>query len=258
MSSALQFLIEGVSAFYLGHSLVSPTLPEMMQDVLKAPVAYQILNGAPLELQWKESANAQGVNGRDWLVDNPVDALVLTERVPLATTIEYHASAQYAADWAELAIKANPAVQTFMYQTWDDIDDKTTGTTQTWRDRIVSELPLWQGIVDDVNADLPEGAKPMQIIPAGMGMVRLHDAIAAGKVPGASSIRDFFRDDIHPTDTGFYYVAMINYAALTGESPVGKPASLMGQYGPYPAVPADQLPVLQQLAQETVQEFRAD
>lgn len=258
MSAVLQFLIEGVSAFYLGHSLVSPTLPEMMRDVLDSPVEYQVINGAPLELQWKESAQGQGKPGRDWLPGNPVDALVITERVPLATTIEYHASADYALKWVELARQANPSVQSYLYQTWDDIDDKTTGTTQTWRDRIVSDLPLWQGIADDVNAKLPQDAKPMQIIPAGMGMVRLYDAIAADQVPGADTIRDFFRDDIHPTDAGFYYVAMIHYAALTGKSPVGLPTQLKGEYGPYPPVPKEQAAVLQKLAQETVQQFRAN
>lgn len=255
MSGVLQFLAEGFTAFYLGHSLVSPTLPEMMRDVTDATIQYQIINGAPLELQWKESAVAQGVDGRSWIPDHPVDILVLTERVPLAPTIEYHDSAGYATRWVKLALAANPAVQPYLYQTWDDIDDATTGTTRTWRDRIVADLPQWQGIVDDVNADLPKGAKPMRLIPAGLGMVRLYDAIDQGRVPGATTIRDFFRDDIHPTDAGFYYVTMIHYAALTGKSPVGQPAQLMGEYGPYPPVPKDQAKVLQQLAQETVEAF---
>ncbi|WP_423210714.1 hypothetical protein [Paracoccus yeei] len=255
MTSVLQFLAEGITAFYLGHSLVSPTLPEMMRDVTKATIQYQIINGAPLEVQWKESAVAQGVDGRSWIPDHPVDVLVLTERVPLAPTIEYHDSAGYAARWVKLALDANPRVQSYLYQTWDDIDDAQTGTTRTWRDRILSDLPQWQGIVDKVNAGLPADAAPMQLIPAGLGMVRLHDAIAKGRVPGADSIRDFFRDDIHPTDAGFYYVTMIHYAVLTGKSPVGLPRQLMGEYGAYPPVPKDQVEVLQQLAQETVAAF---
>lgn len=255
MTAIMQFLAEGLSVLYIGHSLVSPTLPEMMQDLLDAPVEYQILNGAPLELQWKDSASAQGVTARDWLPAHPVDALVLTERVPLATTIEWHHSADWAERWLELAAGANPRVQGYLYETWDDLDDARTGSTQAWRDRILADLPLWQGIVDQVNAARPPGTPPMRLIPAGLGMVRLDEAVRRGEVPGADSIRDFLRDDIHPNDAGFYYVAMIHYAALTGRSPVGLPARLMGRDGPYPALPADQARALQGLAARSVAGF---
>lgn len=252
MSAILHFLLKGVSAFYLGHSLVSPTLPEMMHSVLDAPVEYALINGAPLEYIWGNSADSEGVDGRDWLSGHPVDALVMTERVPLATTVEWHASADYATRWVELARKVNPEVRTYLYQTWDDIDDP-----QAWRERIESDLPLWQTIVDDVNRNLPDLAHPMQLVPAGLGMVRLQDAVTAGKVPGVGSIRDFFTDDIHPNTNGFYYVAMIHYAALTGKSPVGLPNVLMGKYGPHPAVPKDLALTLQELAQVTVEAYRA-
>ncbi|MFT4012093.1 MAG: hypothetical protein QM682_01585 [Paracoccus sp. (in: a-proteobacteria)] len=252
-----QLLADVLSVFFIGHSLVSPDLPQMLKGTIDQPVEYQIINGAPLEVQWKDPAGIEGQVAREWLPSHKVDVLVLTERVPLAITMEYHASADYAYRFVESALQGNPQVQSYLYETWDDIDDKATGSTNAWRDRIVSDLPLWQQIADDVNARLPRGAKPMQVIPGGLGMVRLHDAIAAGKVPGASSIRDFFRDDIHPTDAGFYYVAMIHHAVLTGKSPVGLPNQLMGRWAPYATVPPEQARVLQELAQETVTEFDA-
>ena len=254
MSAILQYLL---SAFYLGHSLVSPNLPEMMYAVLDDRVEFQLINGAPLEINWNDSATAQGVDGRKWLAANPVDAIVITERVPVLTTMQWHHSADYAAKWVELAAKTNPHVKSYLYATWDDIDDAQTGTTRTWRDRIVSDMAHWQAIANDTNAKLPQLEMPMRIVPAGLGMVRLHDAIAEGKVPDSTSIRDFFHDDIHPNHNGFYYVTMIHYAALTGKSPVGLPSTLMGAGGPYPPVPKDMALMLQQLAQETVEEFRA-
>jgi len=254
MPGLFQFLLEGVSALYIGHSLVSPTVPGMMQQLLGRPVEMQILNGAPLQLQWTESRHAQGVDARAWLPNHPVDTLVLTERVPLGPAMEYHDSAGYAARWLELARQGNPEVQPWLYQTWDYIEP---GSTRPWRDRILADLPKWQQILAEVNRDRPAGAQPMRLIPAGLGMVRLHDAIAAGQVPGARSIRDFFRDDIHPTEAGgFYYIAMIHYAALTGKSPVGLANQIPGGGGPYPEVPRAQAEVLQRLAWETVQAFR--
>ncbi len=249
----MQFLIESVTAVYIGHSLVSPTVPGMMQSLLQEPVEMQIINGAPLEVQWNDAHHAQGVNGREWLPEHPVDALVLTERVPLDPAMEYHDTLGYAARWVALARQSNPAVRPYLYQTWDYIE---AGPTGPWRDRILADLPKWQAIVDHVNMDLPQGAEPMRLIPVGLGMVRLHDAASAGEVPGATSIRDFFRDDIHPTEAGgFYYIAMIHYAALTGKSPVGLTNQIPGGGGPYPRVPKEQAEVLQQLAWQTVQEF---
>lgn len=251
--SVLSYLAEGLSVFYLGHSLVSPTLPAMMQDLLNRPVEYQVINGAPLQWQWEHSAEAQGRDGRAWLPGHALDALVLTERVPLATTIEYHDSGRYALDWVQAARQGNPQVQSYLYQTWDDID---TGDGRAWRDRILADLPLWQGIVQQVNAGLPPEAPPMQLVPAGLGMVRLYDAIGQGQVPGADSIRDFFSDNVHPNDAGFYYVAMIHYASLTGDSPLGQPRQLDGEWGPYPPLPADQAKALQELAQQVVSDYR--
>jgi len=256
MAGILQFLIETVSVFYIGHSLVSPTVPGMMQSLLAEPVEMQIINGAPLELQWTQARHAQGVNGREWLPDHGVKALVITERVPLASTLDYHDSRGYAAKWVALARRSNPGVKPYLYQTWDNI---APGPTGPWRDRILADLPVWQSIADAVNRDLPEGAEPMRLIPAGLGMVRLHDAIEKGEVPGASSIRDFFRDDIHPTEAGgYYYIAMIHYAVLTGKSPVGLTRRIPGGGGPYPEVPAPQAAVLQRLAWEVVQDFGRD
>ena len=48
------------SVLFVGHSLISPTLPTMMDDLLEAEVHYQIINGAPLESAWKDSRKAEG------------------------------------------------------------------------------------------------------------------------------------------------------------------------------------------------------
>ncbi|MTH77822.1 hypothetical protein GL286_08800 [Paracoccus aestuariivivens] len=228
----------------------------MVDSALDGTVHYEIINGAPLEILWRDSATAQGEDGRAWLSANPVDALVLTERIPLAETMEWHGTLDYATRWTELALGTNPKVKPYLYETWDNIDDAATGSTQAWRDRIVSDLKVWQKVADEVNARVPQLETPMQIIPAGLGMVRLHDAIAEGKVPRATSIRDFYEDDIHPNLPGYYYVVMIHYATLTGQSPVGLPTRFMGKYGPFPPVDKDIAAVLQQLALETVQDFQ--
>ena len=262
---ATQLLIDSISAFYIGHSLISPTLPDMMDDLLAGPVHYEIINGAPLENTWKNSGKAEGEDGRKWLKKNQVDVLVLTERVPLEPTLRWHDPARYARRWADLAARTSPDMQPYLYETWHNIDSGTGREIPwddkghlPWRQRIDDDLSQWTGIVNDANARLPTGRKPMRLIPAGQGMGRLHDALAAGDVPGATRLQDFFSDDIHPNDLGMYYVAMIHYATITGKSAVGQPRVLQREDGgTFVAPSAEMAAALQRLADETVAAYRA-
>ena len=111
--------------------------------------------------------------------------------------------------------------------------------------------------MDDVNRPRAGKAPPMRLIPAGQGMARLYDALAAGEVPGATRIQDFFSDDIHPNDLGMYYVAMIHYATITGQPAEGLPRRLTDAHGGTFQTPSPDLAAtLQRLADETVAAYR--
>lgn len=264
ITSIGQLLVVNLSALFIGHSLVSPTLPMMMSDLLGQDLRYQIINGAPLQINWEESSKAEGEDGRASLAQNPVDVLVMTERVPLAGTIEWHDSAKYAREWADLAASANPKVRPYIYETWHSLNSGTgievpydPDAHLPWRQRLDRDLSLWKSIVTDANAGRPAEYEPIRLIPAGQAMARLSDAIDAGRVPGFTSIRQLFRDDIHPTDVGFYFVALVHYAVLTGESPVGLRADLKNAWGnPYQMPTSEQARILQEIAAETVRDFK--
>lgn len=264
IGSFTQVLADGLSAFFIGHSLVSPTLPMMLTDLLGQEVHYEIINGAPLQVTWQDSAKAEGEDGRAWLAANPVDVLVMTERVPLAGTIEWHDSAKYAREWADLAAKTNPDVRPYIYETWHSLDSGTgvevpydPDSHLPWRQRLDRDLALWKSIADDANKGRPAEYLPIRLIPAGQAMARLSDAIDAGTVPGIKSIRELFRDDIHPTDVGFYFIALVHYAEMTGDSPVGLRANLKNAWGnPFQMPTPEQARVLQEIAEETVRDFK--
>ncbi|MGB8814936.1 MAG: hypothetical protein WCC57_17290, partial [Paracoccaceae bacterium] len=161
------------------------------------------------------------------------DVLILTEAIPLAGQIEWNDSAGRVAAFADLAWSANPATQVFVYETWHNLasgpgatiaDDPGAGVL--WRDRIAADLPVWEGLTLPANSIRPDGAPLVRVIPAGQAMALAADAIAAGQVPGANSIRDLFSDDIHPNGKGLYLVAMVHIAAITGKSPEGLNAKL--------------------------------
>ncbi|MGB1248291.1 MAG: T9SS type A sorting domain-containing protein [Chitinophagales bacterium] len=82
-------------------------------------------------------------------------------------------------------------------------------------------------MMDYANDNRPDGATPVYIIPGHRMMARLYDDIALDLVPGISDISDFFGDNIHPNSLGDYAVAMIHYACIFNESPLGLSNDLM-------------------------------
>ncbi len=246
---------------YVGHSLVGPDLPPLVDATLRAmnqpgTVQAQVINGAPLSFNWENSADGEGVDARATLARGQTDVLILTEAVPLAGHLEYSNTAQAIADFAGLAVSANPDVRVYLYETWHSLLSGTDtppqgdpGGTIPWRDRITADLILWEDA-----ALRGSTATPVQLIPAGQAMGLLSDAITAGEVPGMTSMQDVFSDDIHPGQKGLYFLAMVHAAAITGKSPEGVPAKLTRTWASRDAVISDALALaLQRIAWTAVQ-----
>lgn len=236
------------SVVMIGHSLFGPDNPQMLDQLLdtraEATVEAQIINGAPLSYNWQHSATAEGVDSRERL-RLPADAVIVTEAIPLANHLKWSGTEQAVTQFYELARAASPEVQFYLQETWHSLNSGTgtavpfdDGADAPWRQRLEQDLPRWQAVVDGVNAATGGDVK---LLPAGQAMARLDDAIQAGTMPGLASIRDVFADDIHPNATGFYFLALLQYAVLTGENPSGLPHRLKDRWGkPYPA-PAPEL-----------------
>lgn len=58
-------------------------------------------------------------------------------------------------------------------------------------------------------------------------MARIYDDIQLNLVPGVTNINQFFSDNIHTNSLGDYAIAMIHYACIFNQSPVGLPNDLM-------------------------------
>lgn len=212
----------------VGHSLFGGSLPELTESALRqmtgpSVVEAQIINGAPLAYNWDHSADAEGVDVRARLGSRPATALILTEAIPVAGHVQWSDTAGNVARFATLAREANPEVRVYLFEGWpsrasgpgaDTKDDPDAALP--WRERLVKDLPLWQGAAGD----------GVTVIPAGQALARLEDEIAAGTVPQIDSLDALFSDDIHLNGKGQYFAAMVIAAALTGQSPEGLPAKL--------------------------------
>ena len=249
---------------FVGHSLVGPDLPPLVEGGLRqmrdqSTVAAQVINGAPLRFNLQNGAGAEGVDARAELAKGETEVLILTEAIPLAEHLKWNDTAGQIAAYAELARAANPNTRVFLYETWHSrksgpgteiAGDPGSGTP--WRDRLTSDLALWEGAVRDAQG---KGAD-VALIPAGQAMARLTDAVAAGQVPGISSMDEFFKDDIHLSDKGLYFVALVHLAAITEKTPVGLPAKLTRSWKSRDAVIGDALAsALQRIAWEAVSAY---
>lgn len=241
---------------FVGHSLVGPDLPPMLDATLRAmdepgSVQAQVINGASLAYNWDHAAQAEGVDSRSLLPRGETDVLVLTEAGPLISHLEWSHSAENAARFAALAVTANPDTRVYLSEIWPALTsgsatppDGDPAGSVPWRDRITADLILWEDLAVQASA-----STPVRLIPAGQAMGLLSDAIDAGEIPGLTSIRELFRDDIHPNGKGLYFLAMVHAAAITGRSPQGVPAQLQRAWASREDVMTDDLAAsLQRLA----------
>lgn len=164
--------------------------------------------------------------------------------------------------WSD-ARAQNPNVQLWIYHQWPspvDIVNCVTGgawtrgdwsppAPQSWEEAVLNEGRYHEAIRAELIRLNPD-ARPPYVVPAGLALLDLKRSIEAGRVPGMTS---FFAQlfqaggtDIHLTSAGAYFVTLVFYACMFGQSPEGTandPASELTD---------EQALVLQRLAWETV------
>jgi len=259
------------SVLMVGHSLFGTTGPSMLEQALlagtgDARVQAQIINGAPLGYNWKESDTANGVDARAVLPDGSITHLILTEAIPLANHIKWSETEVYAQAFAGLAVAANPSTHIYVQETWHSLKSGTGQPVEydemadiPWRERLDQDLPVWEKIVTDIAAGKRSNAATVALIPAGQAMARLYDEIAANRVAGLGDISALFDDDIHPSDLGHYFVAMVQYATITGQSPLGLPRDFRAANGTAFDTPDEDLArALQRIAWDAVQDYQGN
>ncbi|MFV0243950.1 MAG: Ig-like domain-containing protein [Qingshengfaniella sp.] len=259
---------------YVGHSLVGFDIPEFVEGFTEASGGTgksdaQVIIGAPLKYNWQNGASAQGVNARTALASGDYEVLILTEAVPLDNHLQWSSSAEYAGNYAALAVNSNPGARVYVYETWHSLLSGTgqpvewdNGDHIPWRERIEQDLPKWQSIVDGINTRIDgTGAAPAQLIPTGQAFAHLHDAIAGGRIPGVTSIWDFFQDDIHPNDLGAYFISLVQFATineLSYDDLAALPTTIEAAWWRIATISPDIANALKVITAETLTDFFGD
>lgn len=156
----------------------------------------------------------------------PYDTLILNEVHSLLETLILNDTIGNAIDYEARFFASNPDGQTYLYAAWlnvEDLDDPTS-----WIAYESAATKAWQCTAMQLNERLIAiGRKrPIRLIPAAPALAALvRQAVSKPGVKGLSAsttratMERLFTDDVHLTELGNYYIALISYFTLYGELP---------------------------------------
>lgn len=227
-----------------GHSLTDPIpaeLTRMLQEMgVRDPVIdLSSIPGSTMDWRWAHNAGEPGKDAKKDIAK--YDVLVVTERAPLLGTITWHNSEREGARWARHAWangKDGKGAWTVLYATWVHVDsgpdrEDPYGDPDAkvpFIERLPLEMAGWEKIADRMNAELPDDAPRVALIPGPLVMKAMAEAVVDGAAPGITNMQQLFRDEIHVNDTGAYLIALAHYAVIYGGDPRELP-DRVGKHG---------------------------
>jgi hypothetical protein len=167
--------------------------------------------------------------------------------------------------WGD-AMTQNPSVQLWVYQQWPAPADFVNcmsggGWTRgdwappeptSWESAIANELAYHEAVRNELIALYPD-APPPYIVPGGLALLALKEAVDAGEVPGMSDFfGTFFLDggaDIHLTAPGAYLISLVFYGSMFQTDPAGLGNDSGG------VLSDEQAALFQRIAWDTVQSY---
>ncbi|WP_052503377.1 T9SS type A sorting domain-containing protein [Lacinutrix sp. Hel_I_90] len=226
-----------IKQIHSGHSLTDPLFGEpwpgqyvnLMTDLRGTwagdAIGKSTIPGSPIFWRWDNDSSANNYGApsarhdiEDW------ELLVITEGIPIPTDGGTPPLITPANEYLSLYVNnawnngnQNNGAPTLLWTTWTNIDD----SDGPWRATLDTYEQHWEEMMDYANDNKPVGATPVYIIPGHRMMARLYDDIQLNNVPGITTIDEFFSDTIHPNTIGAYAIAMIHYACIYNESPIG-------------------------------------
>jgi len=240
--------------FWSGHSLTDPPIPQMVAAIsesLGTPGQWNrhSMAGASMEARTRgRPPNPDGWDGyrqgsnRDSFGLDVIeelrtgatvggagyDVLVITEVHDFLYSVLRTDTVRLLRHYHERFLDGNPRGRTFLYQAWLNLSDKTD--PQLWIDYERAAEPVWQCLATRINVSLEAEGRDDRInfIPAGLVLVEFVQQLTSGAgIPGITeptneaTLEKVFRDTVHLTDLGSYYISLVNYAFINGRSPAG-------------------------------------
>jgi len=163
----------------------------------------------------------------------------------------------------EMAAKMNPDVQIYIYARWprvssdgkgipfdkndydptrpgsgadlsgvDDFQERWNATYKPGWDLKNESASYFDQLLTEVREKNPFLKKRPLLVPVGHVMAAIDLLMRQGKVPGYTSIYQFYKDGIHLNEPGSYLVGCTYFATLLRQSPEGLPTEPYGEIDP--------------------------
>jgi hypothetical protein len=171
--------------------------------------------------------------------------MIVTEAVPLVNHTTWSNTYAAANDFLTYARNYRNDIRYYIYETWHCINSGRTDTIipeidprkcwydnndqLLWTPRLADDYSKWTKIVDSVR--ILQNYQNVHLIPAGQAFYQLSLEISNGQVPGYTSFRQFFSDDIHLNARGNYCGAGVMSACIFRSSPVGLSRTILNEWG---------------------------
>jgi len=240
--------------FISGHSLTDQPLPNQMEAIassLGTPLEWNrhYIVGSSIATRSRGrdlndqtwSGYRDGFNRSEGRLDvaselrNPktvtggiYDVLIITEQNGLLDSLTFNDTVRYLRHYHDLFIQGNSQGKTYFFEPWIGLNDKSN--PRRWIDFERAASPIWQCIATRINISLnAEGRRDrVYSLPAGAALADLIEtATSARGLPSITlgnigeTVGSIVKDDVHLTELGSYFVALVSHSFTHGRSPYG-------------------------------------
>jgi hypothetical protein len=149
------------------------------------------------------------------------DILLITEQHGALGNLMWNDTVRALRSYHDRFMEINSRGQSFFFEPWlnvDQLDDP-----RRWIEFTRRESRVWGCVTSTINASLDAQGRSDRIIniPAGVAIAELLErAVSKPGVPGltaddvSQTVRRLFSDDVHLTEVGVYYTALVTHGAI--------------------------------------------